>query len=320
MTCLIELVVCSSLMLCVSLSDETMLAGDCGNDLLFVAIPVPLANPFASILMPLIVCLFVFLVFRFDVQFCSLHANTTAAHCIGPTRKCILPKSCDKNIFMVSDIGMLNHIRFGKCKQTNNQPSTHEKQYICIYRSQRHIKYIVNCVHIRYRYVHNRLLTIATNSKSVLGTLFASIHRMHHCVLFVFMTRTWTRSFVLTLNFCTRHMHTCIVYTFFAFQPIHSFIHSFVSNDSLIWSAHISFHIIGTNSYDTNYCRRICNIFWKFQPWSTGNYANKVWRTWNEKSTPNYIENGIKTDCMNVFSFHIHTENICWLNLLISIN
>lgn len=148
-------------------------------------------------------------------------------------------------------------------KQPTNQPTIHPRKaiyiYIYMYRSQRHIKYVGNCVHIRYRYVHTRLLTIATKSKSC----WAHYLRLFIECIIVYYLLLWVE---LELD-----VHV------FVFQSIHSFIR--LCRMSLWLEAH-TFQIIGTNSYDTNYRRRICNIFWKFQPWSTGNYANKVWRTW----------------------------------------
>lgn len=50
-TCLaLAVVICSSLMLNVSLDDDTMLVGDCGNESLF-AIPDPLTNPLESVIL-----------------------------------------------------------------------------------------------------------------------------------------------------------------------------------------------------------------------------------------------------------------------------
>lgn len=68
-TCFVLVVViCSSLMLNVSLDDDTMLVGDCGNESLF-AIPEPLANPFVSLI------LLIFLLFMLAFYLINLKEN-----------------------------------------------------------------------------------------------------------------------------------------------------------------------------------------------------------------------------------------------------
>lgn len=149
MTCLIELVVCSSLMLCVSLSDDTMLAGDCGNDL-----PVPLATPFASIFMPLISVPRFFLIFVFKTKaICSLHIHNNRPHCITPTRKCILPNKL-KIFVWYPPSACVSFM--SECKQCENP-----------YRFGRQTSNTTNYVYIWYRYMHNRPFTIATKSKYI---------------------------------------------------------------------------------------------------------------------------------------------------------
>lgn len=77
-TCLAVLAVCSSLILCVSLSDDTMLAGDCGNDLLF-AIPVLFTSPFVSILLALILyCRYI--CFSFAAEFRLIRSQNQQNH------------------------------------------------------------------------------------------------------------------------------------------------------------------------------------------------------------------------------------------------